>query len=104
VVDQARVLWQTCAELLTTQVSEAVWQTSFRSVRPVELSTDTLTLAVPSSVVKERIEGRYLELVKGAVADAGSPDVEVLLVVRTDEVEDVSTRILTLEYDAHPRA
>jgi chromosomal replication initiator protein len=104
VVDQARVLWQTCAELLTTQVSEAVWQTSFRSVRPIELSSDTLTLAVPSSVVKERIESRYLELVKGAVADAGSPDVEVLLVVRTDDAEDESTRILTLEAEAHPRA
>jgi chromosomal replication initiator protein len=104
VVDEARVLWQACAELLNTQVSEAVWQTSFRAIRPLELTQDRLTLGVPSSVVKDRIESRYLELVRGAVADAGTPGVDVLLVVQTDDELAESTRILSLEAEAHPRA
>jgi chromosomal replication initiator protein len=104
VVDEARLLWQACAEQLNSQVSEAVWQTSFRAIRPLELTADRLTLGVPSSVVKERIESRYLDLVRGAVADVGTPGVDVLLVVQADDELTESTRILSLEAEAHPRA
>jgi chromosomal replication initiator protein len=84
-VDDAEILWKSCAELLREQVSEAVWLTSFNGVEPISLADDLLVLAVPSSVVKERIEARYLTVVKGALADAGAPDVDLRLDIRTAE-------------------
>ncbi len=84
-VDDAEVLWKACADVLRDQVSEAVWLTSFNGVEPVSLSNGLLSLAVPSSVVKERIETRYLAVVKGALSDAGAPDIELELHIRTDE-------------------
>jgi chromosomal replication initiator protein len=84
-VDDAEVLWKACAEVLREQVSEAVWLTSFNGVEPVSLEDGLLVLAVPSSVVKERIEVRYLAVVKGALADAGAPDMELQLQIRTDD-------------------
>jgi chromosomal replication initiator protein len=87
-VDSAEVLWKACADVLREQVSEAVWLTSFNEVQPLALDGGTLVLAVPSSLVKDRIETRYLPVVKGALADAGaSHDVELLLQVRTNDSE-----------------
>ena len=75
-VDDAEVLWTACADVLREQVSEAVWLTSFNGARPVRIDGDTLVLGVPSSVVRERIEGRYLALVKSALADVGGADLD----------------------------
>ena len=83
-VGEAEHLWNTCAGLLRAQVSEAVWLTSFREARAVSSDDDTLVLAVPSSLVKERIEGRYLPLVRDALAELGWPDIELRLEVRPD--------------------
>ena len=84
-MDDAEVLWKACAELIREQVSEAVWLTSFNGVGAGDARpTARCMLAVPSSVVKDRIETRYLAVVQGALADAGSPEVELRLQVRTD--------------------
>jgi chromosomal replication initiator protein len=89
-VDDAEVLWKACAELIREQVSEAVWLTSFNGVLPLALQDDLFVLAVPSSVVKDRIETRYLAVVKGALADAGATDVDLLLRVQTDDDEFIA--------------
>jgi chromosomal replication initiator protein len=71
--------------VLREQVSEAVWLTTFNAADPLDLDASTLRLAVPSSVVKDRIEGRYLTLVRSALADAGAADVELMIEIRTDD-------------------
>jgi chromosomal replication initiator protein len=83
-VDGSHELWTACAEVLREQVSEAVWLTTFNGAEPVALVDDILRIAVPSSVVKDRIEGRYLTLVKSALADAGAPELDLFIEVRTD--------------------
>ena len=83
-VDEALGLWNACAELLRTQVSEAVWHTTFTALEPIERTDAALVVAVPSSLAKERIEGRYLALVKGSLADLGAPDLDLVIEVRTD--------------------
>ncbi|HSL59380.1 MAG TPA: chromosomal replication initiator protein DnaA [Acidimicrobiales bacterium] len=79
----AEALWSTCAGILRSQVSDAVWLTSFSGVEPIELDHGVLTIAVPSAVLKERIEGRYLALVRDALVDAGGGDVSLAIAVRT---------------------
>ncbi len=83
-VDDAEVLWKACADVLREQVSEAVWLTTFNGARPVRTDGDTLVLGVPSSVVRERIEGRYLGLVQSALADVGGADILLKIEVHTD--------------------
>ena len=89
----AEQLWMTCAEALRTQVSDATWKTWFDGVRAIEADDDSLVLAVPSSLVKERIEHRYLPLVRDVLADAtGSPrgvtlEVDLQLVNSTEGAE-----------------
>jgi chromosomal replication initiator protein len=65
----AEGLWNVCAEAVRAQVSEATWRTTFAALRAVDLSGDELLLAVPNPLIKERIEGRYHELVHTTIAD-----------------------------------
>ncbi len=78
-MSDAHRLWNMCAALLRAQVSDPVWHTAFEGVRAVDYDGHALTLGVTSPLAKERIEGRYLGLVRDALTEAGAPHVELLL-------------------------
>ncbi|HVN51725.1 MAG TPA: chromosomal replication initiator protein DnaA [Acidimicrobiales bacterium] len=82
-VDDAEILWTACAGMLREQVSEAVWQTTFAGARGLRTDAHVFVLAVPSSVVRERIEGRYLTLVESSLADVGGGSRQLLIEVHT---------------------
>jgi chromosomal replication initiator protein len=84
-MNDAQHLWDDCAALLRAQVSEPVWHTSFDGARPVSFDGRALVLSVPSSLAKERIEGRYLPIVRDALAEVGASDVELVLEVAPDD-------------------
>ena len=65
----AEGLWNVCAEAVRAQVSEATWRTTFGALRAIDLTGDELLLAVPNPLIKERIEGRYHDLVHTTLAD-----------------------------------
>jgi len=85
VMSDAHRLWNMCAALLRAQVSDPVWHTAFEGVRAVDYDGHTLTLGVTSALAKERIEGRYLGLVRDALTEAGAGPVELHL--RIDPLE-----------------
>ena len=91
-MDGAAGLWKECSDLLRSQVSEAVWRTTFTAVEAAERTSDRLVLTVPSSLAKERIETRYLPLVEATLADIGEPSLAVRVEVRTtDRTTDRTT-------------
>ena len=87
----AEKLWTICSDALRHQVSDATWMTWFEAVRPETVEGDTLVLAVPSSLAKEKIEGRFQELIRHVMLDAVGLDLAIRLVVRTSEGEAGST-------------
>jgi chromosomal replication initiator protein len=80
-VTDARTLWDTCAATLRTEVSDAVWQTTFNFVEPLRFDGLRLHLGVPNTLIKERFEGRFRSLVEDALSDVGYPNVQVLVQV-----------------------
>jgi len=95
-VSDAEKLWTLCTETLRRRVSEATWMTWFDAVRAQGMEGDTLVLAVPSSLAKEKIEGRYLETIRNVMADAVGLDVPIRLEVRTTAVaSDGGTTLLS---------
>jgi chromosomal replication initiator protein len=77
------------------QVSEATWRTWFDGLQPLRLDATTLVLTVPSTNVRERLEGRYLAMVEDAVAEAAGQHLSVQLMVKApgdpaaDPVDDL---------------
>jgi chromosomal replication initiator protein len=80
----AQQLWKECTEMLQSQVSDATWKTWFDAIHPVAVTGGTVVLAVPSSLVRDRLEGRYRPLISDALADIVGVEVPLRLVVQAD--------------------
>jgi chromosomal replication initiator protein len=80
-VNDADHLWTAAAQLLRAQVSEAVWLSTFQDTRAERVDSDRLVLVVPSSHVRDRIEGRYLPLVRDALVEIGRPELALQMEV-----------------------
>src|SRR5579872_5339206 len=88
----AQQLWTECSEMLRTQVSEATWKTWFEAIRPVAVSNRTVVLAVPSALVRERLEGRYKSLLSDALAESVGGDVPLRFVLYQESPDGESAR------------
>ncbi len=96
-VNDSQHLWTAARQILRAQVSDAVWLSTFQDVLPIELADGQLVLGVPNSQIRERIEGRYLQLVRDALDEIGRRDVTVRLVVRPERSSDVSFAAIDIE-------
>jgi len=81
----AQTLWDSCTDAIRSQVSDIVWQMNFHSAQPLELLENELTLIVPSETIKERIEGRYREIVQDAISEAANDGLLLRIEVSNDE-------------------
>jgi chromosomal replication initiator protein len=93
-VQEAGVVWTACSEFLRAQVSDAVWHTTFSAVEPIQLDDSVLTVAVPSDMVKERIDTRFMALVREALAESGAHDVAFAIQVRPGAPADATVDAL----------
>jgi chromosomal replication initiator protein len=87
-VTDAGQLWKVCAENLHDQVTDATWKTWFEAITAVELDDQRLTLAVPSSLMRERLEGRYLGMIGTTVSTVLGRTVEIRIEVHTEAWAD----------------
>ena len=84
----ATVLWEACAAAIQSQVSDVVWQMTFTAAQPVTADDETLVVSVPSTLIRDRIEGRYHAVVHDAVAEVSDDQLTLRIVIREDPEED----------------
>ena len=80
---EAERIWTNCAQSIRSQVSDAVWRTTFSGARATAFEQRALTLVVPTSLQKARIERRYFNLLTDAI-DETEPDVTVRIEIDPD--------------------
>ncbi len=80
----ATELWDTCAQSIREQVSDGVWNSTFKEARPHAVGEHELVLTVPSQWVKERIEARYFQMVLQALDEVADAPVQMIIEVETD--------------------
>ena len=83
VVSEER-LWNSCVGVLRTRVPEAAWQSCFGVARPVALEGTCLVLSVPSVLARQRIEGRYLDVLRATLEEVGGASYDVRLEVNPE--------------------
>jgi len=83
-VSNATQLWDVCAQSIREQVSDGVWNSTFKQAKPHAVSGSELVLTVPSQWVKDRIEGRYHQLVLEALDEVSPNPVQMIVEVETD--------------------
>ena len=84
---EAERIWTNCAQNIRSQVSDAVWRTTFSGARATAFDQRSLTLVVPTSLQKARIERRYFDLLTDAL-DETEPDVMVRIEIDPDWSSD----------------
>jgi chromosomal replication initiator protein len=72
-------LWKRAGEILRSQVSEGVWQSTFANVEPKDRHDGELWLEVPNAIVRDKLDGRYRPLVEDAIAEV-DPSVTAVVV------------------------
>ncbi len=103
-MESAGQLWTTSADLIRAQVSDVVWNTTFRELEAIDLTSEEITVAVPSRVVKDRIETRYLGIVRDALSEVHDHEIEINLHVRVDDqtLLGLDSTVLDLASEADP--
>ena len=80
-VNDTNELWTRCAGALREQVSDATWRTWLGGLAPRGFDGQVLVLAAPSTLVRDRIETRFLGLIAAAASEAAGNAVEIRLEV-----------------------
>ncbi len=86
-VGEAERLWRTCLATVRTEVPESAWSSCFQPTAALSLDDTSLLVAVPSSLVRERLEGRWSPYIARALDDAGRGDVRIRFEIRPDAAE-----------------
>ena len=84
----ATVLWEACATAIQSKVSDVIWQMTFSGAKPITADDLTLTVSVPNSLIRDRINDRYHDLVHNTVAEVSDDQLTLKIIVRQDEIDD----------------
>ena len=78
-------LWTAVAQLLRAQVSEAVWLSTFQDVIALDSDPSMLRVGAPNGHTRDRILSRYLPLVRDALEEIGSSNLQFAVEVQVAE-------------------
>ncbi len=60
-------VWISCSEALREQVSDAIWQAYLSGITPLSIKDHEITLGVPNTLIRDRVESRFLGLIQDTV-------------------------------------
>jgi chromosomal replication initiator protein len=78
-VNDTEGLWILCSEALREQVSEAIWQAYLSGITPLSITDDEIVLGVPNTLIRDRVESRFLGLIRDTVVSTVGRPVELRL-------------------------
>lgn len=70
-------LWGHASEAVRKEINTGTWQSTFSNVEAGGLDENVLTLRVPNSIVREKLDGRYRSLLEEAVSEAAGRAVAI---------------------------
>ncbi len=74
-------LWILCSEALREQVSDAIWQAYLSGITPLSVEDGEIVLGVPNTLIRDRVESRFLGLIQDTVTGTVGRDLVVQLEV-----------------------
>ncbi len=97
-------IWIDVLNLIKVELTEVSFNTWLKTIKPMQLTDDTIILAAPNEFTKGILEGRYLDLIKNAVSQITSNDYNVKFTIPGENIEipdeDFSFDVLDLNEKA----
>ena len=63
-------LWKSASEILRSQYSAGIWQSTFSQAQGIKLTKRQLVVGLPNGIVRDKLDGKYRPFVEEAVAEA----------------------------------
>jgi chromosomal replication initiator protein len=101
-VNDTEGLWIQCSEALREQVSDAIWQAYLSGITPLSIADHEIVLGVPNTLIRDKVETRFLGLIQDTVTGTVGRDLVVQLEVVAPVYEPVEERLA--EVPAGPSA
>ncbi len=86
-------LWILCSEALREQVSDAIWQAYLSGITPLSIKDHEIVLGVPNTLIRDRVESRFLGLIQDTVTGTVGRDLAVQLEVVAPIYEQVDENV-----------
>jgi chromosomal replication initiator protein len=80
-VNDTESMWILCSEALREQVSDAIWQAYLSGITPLSIEESEIVLGVPNTLIRDRVESRFLGLIQDTVTGTVGRDLAVQLEV-----------------------
>ncbi len=80
-------LWMLCSEALREQVSDSIWQAYLSGISPLSVTDRELVLGVPNSLIRDRVESRFLGLIEDTVTGTVGQKLAVHLELMPNSLE-----------------
>lgn len=87
-VDDTGGLWTLCTASLRDQVSDTTWQMWLSGIKPESFREGVMVLGMPNVVVRDRVESRFLPLIRDTLEGVAGIPVQVRLEVTDRAVPD----------------
>lgn len=84
---KAKQIWQTTLERIRTRIDAAGFTTWFQGTAALSFQEGVLIVSVPMTFAKTHLENRYLELIRGILAEVTGGEIEVRFVVAHEPSE-----------------
>lgn len=78
-VSDSSELWKLCEQAIRGEVSEATWHAWLSGLSLLELDGENVVLQAPNSLVRDRLESRFLDLLSDSIAEVLGHPVRVTL-------------------------
>ena len=92
-------LWISCSEALREQVSDAIWQAYLSGITPLAIKDTEIVLGVPNTLIRDRVESRFLGLIQDTVNGTIGRDLVVQLEVVAPIYEPAEHNLSAAEPD-----
>jgi|LSQX01.3.fsa_nt_gb chromosomal replication initiator protein len=79
------LLWEKTLNIVKTEVTEVGFNTWLKTITPVKVFNNNITLGVPNEFNKGIVEGRYIPLIKNALSILTSTEYNISIIVMDEE-------------------
>jgi len=73
----AETLWTAASEILRSQYSAGIWQSTFAQAKPLDLSKKQFVLGLPNGITRDKLDGKFRPFVEEAVSEAAGHAIQV---------------------------
>ena len=80
-------IWNKALNLIKVELTEVSFNTWLKTINPIAITEDKIILAAPNEFTKGILEGRYLILIKNAIAQVVGREYTVQFIIPGDEID-----------------